>query len=229
MIAGQLARRSRFDEAIELQYRAVRGDPTSALQYHNLVWYLLAAGRTAEAAIEAEHYRALKPQAVYEADSLFGDILILQGRYEQALVLARNMASGPRRDRNLAIIHHALGQHEQADEALARLLAGEHENGDIHIAEVFARRGHHDDAAEWLSGFLHAPESGGPASRQHRKQAVWLLSPLLIELRGDRRWQALYLKALEARGDSPLLASAGFQQTVAREWPGVASGASGHR
>jgi DNA-binding winged helix-turn-helix (wHTH) protein/Tfp pilus assembly protein PilF len=220
-LAGQLARRSRFDEAIELQYRALQGDPTSALQYHNLVWYLLAAGRTAEAAIEAEHYRAISPRGVYENDSLFADTMILHGSYEQALMLARNMASGPMRDRNLAIIHHALGQHEQADEALTRLFAGDYENGDIHVAEVLAQRGELDAAMDWLSGVLDPAENDVPAERQIRQDPLWLLSPYLIELRSYQRWKSLYAGVLEARGDSVFLASAGLERPVARRLRGA--------
>jgi DNA-binding winged helix-turn-helix (wHTH) protein/Tfp pilus assembly protein PilF len=228
-IAGQLAHRSRFDEAIELQYRALQGDPTSALQYHNLVWYLLAAGRTAEAAIEAEHYRAIKPRGAYETDSLFADVMILQGNYEQALMLARNMARGPMRDRNLAIIYHELGQHEQADEALSRLLVGEYKHGEIHVAEVLAQRGELEAAIDWLSGALDPAEGNVPAQRTLRQDTLWLLSPYLIELRSYRRWKTLYAEVLEARGDSVLLASAGFEQPVVRRLRGAAPAARGLR
>ena len=211
-IAGQLADRGRLDEAVEIQYRAVQTDPTSALQYHNLVWYLLAAGRTAAAAIEAQHYRALKPQAIGEADSLFADVMILNGNYEQALIIALNMAGGPIRDRNLAIIHYALGQFELADEALERLLASEYEVSEFHIAEVFARRGQLDDAAEWLTASLESPARAAATSRQPTQDSLLLLSPYLLGLRGDRRWKALYAKVQDARGASLLLASAGFEQ-----------------
>jgi DNA-binding winged helix-turn-helix (wHTH) protein/Tfp pilus assembly protein PilF len=205
-LAGHLAHRGRLDEAIEMQYRAVRRDPTSALQYHNLIWYLLAAGRTAEAAKEAEQYRAIKPQAVTEADSLFADILILQGNFEQALIVTRNMANGPMRHRDLAIIHYALGQYAQAEKALAALASGDYVAGDIHIAEVLAQRGQLDGAAGWLTAFLGSPEQDSTTGHQ----AVWLLSPFLIELRSDARWQALFSQVLAAHGDSLFLASAAF-------------------
>lgn len=214
-IAGHLAHRGRLDEAIEVQYRAVQAEPTSTLQYHNLIWYLLAAGRTPAAAIEAQHYRSLNPQTVTDAESLFADVMILQGNYEQALIIALSMVGGPMRDRNLAIIHHALGQHAQADEALGRLLARDHETRDIHMAEVFAQRGDLDDAAECLIAFLNSPGRAAPTARQLKQDTLRLLSPYLLELRSDGRWQALYAKVQEARGESVLLASAGFRQQPA--------------
>ena len=70
---------------------------------------LLAAGRYAEAAVVAEQYRALYPPGVQDSSELLVDVEILQGNYEQALVQARSMPQGPLRNRNLAIIHHALG------------------------------------------------------------------------------------------------------------------------
>lgn len=220
MKAGQLAQHSRFDEAIEVQQRALQGDPTSALQHHNLVWYLLAAGRTAEAAEVAEQYRALNPLGVYDADNLFADVLILQGNYEQALILARNMARGPMRDRNLAIIHHALGQAADADRALQALLAYDSDIAAVRVAEVLAHRGQMDEAMQWLDGALD-PAARATDTRQLWQETLWLLSPYLIELRRYDRWQTRYSDVLDARDDSRLLARAGPGHAAADEPPAV--------
>jgi DNA-binding winged helix-turn-helix (wHTH) protein/tetratricopeptide (TPR) repeat protein len=202
MSAGVLAHRSRFDEAVELQRRAIQGDPTSALQHHNLVWYLLAAGRVAEAAAAAEQYHALKPRGLDEEGKLLADVKILQGNYEQALLMARNMADGPTRDRNLAMIHHELGQIAEADAALQRLLASEDEQARVHIAEVFAHRGDTDAALSWLAHALESPGREVPTRHQLWHDTLRVLSPYLIELRSDERWQALYADLLNARDDS---------------------------
>ncbi len=209
-LAGQLAFHGRFDEAIDIQYRAVQADPTSALQYHNLVWFLLAADRTTAAAVEAQEYRALKPEGADEANSLIADVMILQGNFEQALIVALNMASGSVRDRNLAIIYYALGQHEQADQALGRLIEQDDKVTGVHIAEVFALRGDIDSATEWLVGVLDSSEDAAVNEQTWR-----LLSPYLLELRSDGRWQSLYANARKAHDASFLLTAADRRQRLA--------------
>jgi len=207
--AGNHAHRGLFDEAIELQRRAIQEDPTSALLHHNLVWFLLAAGRNAEAAVAAEQYRAIYPPGLGDERDLFLDVEILQGNYEQALVKVRNMSSGPAQDRNLAMIHHALGQEAESDAALQRLLTTDGEQAVIHAAEVFAQRGKTDEAIRFLVDVLESPERGAADRRQLWQDTLWLLSPYLIGLRSDARWQAMHARVLEARGHSTTLARAG--------------------
>jgi DNA-binding winged helix-turn-helix (wHTH) protein/Tfp pilus assembly protein PilF len=207
--AGNHAHRGLFAEAIKLQRRAVQEDPTSALSHHNLVWFLLAGGRNAEAAAAAEEYRAIYPPGLGDEGELFVDVEILQGNYEQALVHARDMANGPTRDRNLAVIHHALGQEAEADTALRRLLAAGDEQARVHAAEVFAQRGETDEAMRLLVDVLKAPEGELPHQHRLRHDTLSLLSPYLIGLRSDARWQALYADVLEAREFSTRLARAG--------------------
>ena len=207
--AGNHAHRGLFDEAIEFQRRAIQEDPTSAVSHHNLVWFLLAAGRNAEAAVAAKQYRAIYPPGLGDEGDLFMDVEILQGNYEQALAQVRNMASGPAQDRNLAMIHHALGQEAEADAALQRLLAAGDEQAVIHAAEVFAQRGETDEAIRFLVDVLDSPERGAADRRQLWQDTLWLLSPYLIGLRSDGRWQALHARVLEARGYSTTVARAG--------------------
>ena len=212
--AGEFAQRSHFDEAIELQRRAIRRDPTSALLHHNLVWFLLAAGRNTEAPVEAERYRALNPAGIDDAGELFTDVQILQGNYEQALILARNMSAGPLKDRNLAIIHHALGQPAEADAALQRLLAYEDQRVGVHVAEVLVQRGNIEDAMQWLSGALRSPGRGAPRRLQLFRDTLWLLSPYLIELRRDGRWKTMYADVIDARDDAIFVARADVREST---------------
>jgi len=207
-LAGSLLHHGRFDEAIKLQRRAIEGDPTSVLHHHNLVWFLLAAGRLAEAEVVAEQYHGLYPAGINDERSLFVDVQLLQGNYEQALVLTRALPGGPARDRNLAIIHHALGQQAKADAALQRLLDSSGEEAAIHAAEVLAHRGETDAAIEWLTDVLESPERDEPSQNRLWKDTLWLLSPYLIALRADERWQALYDDVIEARGQPQMLAFA---------------------
>ena len=215
--AGYYAHRSRFDEAIELQRRAVQGDPTSVLQHHNLVAFLLLAGRYAEAAVAAEVYRALYSPGIDDAGELFADIEILQGNYEQALVQVRSMANGPVRERNLAIIHHELRQEAEADAALQRLLAIGGKEAAIRVAEVYAQRGQADEAIRLLFDVLDSPQRDAPEQRELWQCNVWLLSPYLAGLRSDARWQALYAQILQRRGFSTMLARAGNSGATGRK------------
>ena len=217
--AGILARRSYFDDAIALQRRAIQRDPTSALQPHNLVWFLLAAGRIREATVAAGQYQAVAPQGLGNDGDLFADVKILEGNYEQALLMVLDMAEGPLRDRNLAIIHHELGQVAEAEAALQRLLASGDERAGIHAAEVYARRGDTDEAMRWLSHAVEPPVGEVPTRRQLSQDAQHVLSPYLIGLRGDERWQALYAGLLDARSDSAyfLLAQAHVVAAMTRQ------------
>jgi len=209
MRAGELADQRRLDDAIELVLRAIEGDPTSALLHHNLVWYLLAAGRTAEAAAQAENYQALNPLGVGDdGRDLFVDVLILQGNYEQAFTLVQNMAIGAKRNRNLAMIYQALGQDARADAELTRLLAYEGEEAKIYVAEVFANRGDIDESISWLSRTWAFRESDTPTGLQRSWETNWLLSPYLMQLRDDKRWQVLFAQVLESRNQPTFLAKA---------------------
>ena len=171
-----------------------------------MLWMLLAAGRYAEAAVAVEQYRALYPPGVRDAGEIFANVEILQGNYEQALIQVETMASGPARDRNLAIIHHALGQQAEADAALQRLLDSGDEQAAIGTAEVLAHRGETDAAMRWLKRVLESPERGEPTRGRLSQDSLWLLSPYLIALRSDERWQALYAGVIEARGQPLILA-----------------------
>ena len=216
-VAGNRLQHSRFDEAIELQRRAIQADPTSVLQHHNLVWMLLAAGRYADADAAAEEYSALYAPGIRDEGGLFADVELLQGNYEQALARTQEMAGGPARDRNLAIIQYALGQHAEGDAALLRLLADGDASAGVHAAEALAQRGDTDEAVRQLLDALDAAEPTASPYQRIRRDTLWLLSPYLIGLRADERWQDRYTQVLEARKYSRLLAWADGNATQRRE------------
>jgi len=208
MRAGQLAKFGNIDEAVELQRRAIRGDPTSAMLHHNLVWYLLAAGRIDEASVKTEDYRVLKPSSAVERADVFVDVLILQGQHEEALAPAHAIVNNPARNRSLAMIYHELGQSELADSALTRLLDDEDESATLYVSEVFAQRGDMEQAIHSLSSAITALKKD--PSRYHwlDQSALALRSPYLIDLRSDERWQALYAEVLEAYEEQSIVARA---------------------
>ena len=213
--AGHLIKLGRFDEAIDLQMRAIRGDPTSALLHGNLVWYLLAAGRVAEAAVQAERYRALNPRSVDNARHLFVDVLILQGNHERALGPAYGIESKPMRDRSLAMIYHELGQRELADAAFMRLRAADDLLAAFYVAEVLAQRGEMDKAIHSLSGAITTSGSDTRDRAYLQRSILSLLSPYLADLRSDERWQALYAELFEAYEGQNIVARASVEHASA--------------
>lgn len=205
--AGKLVERGHLDEAIELQKQAIELRPTSVLLQHNLTWYLLAAGRVAEAAEEARIYRALDPSRIDDRASIFVDVLILQGNHEQALALAHNIGDDRLRNRSLAIIHDELGRSELADATLTRLMQDDDKLAILYVAEVLAQRGDNERALQILSGVMNAPNSNATERCCMERPALLLLSPYLIELRSSERWQTLYAQTQKALEDQRTVAS----------------------
>lgn len=206
--AGELAKHGHLYEAIALQEQALAGDPTSVVLYNNLVSYLLAAGRVEEAAVQAEHYRALAPANFIEDADLFVDILILQGKHEQALLLAHEIVSEPKRYRSLAIIYEKLGHSELAEIVLKRLRRNENELTRFHVAEVLAQRGETEFAMQLLSDIITAPVSATAKCAIFDLRALSLLSPHLRELRSTAHWQDLYAQVLDTYEGQRFFASA---------------------
>jgi hypothetical protein len=54
----------------------------------------------------------------------------------------------------------------------------------------------------WLAHALESPGREAPTRHQLWHDSLRMLSPYLIDLRGDDRWQALYAGLLDARDDS---------------------------
>jgi hypothetical protein len=116
------------------------------------------------------------------------------------------------------MIHRELGQVAEADAALQRLLDAGDARARAHIAEVFAHRGDSDAALSWLADALESPGHEAPTRRQLWQDTLLVLSPYLIGLRRDERWQAMYADLLDARDDSGfLLARAHVVAAVGRE------------
>ena len=186
--AGSAAQHGRFDEAIDLQRRAVARDPVSAVLINNLGHMLYAAGRLEEARVELTRAFELSPGS--NAEDTLGQILVLQHKFDVALAFIEQSAPGPAREQGLALVYHALGRTAEADAALARLTALSATADPFRLAEVYAYRGEADESFRWLE-IAARPidrESGLlPAARE-----LWEMqaSPLLAPLHADPRWVA---------------------------------------
>lgn len=185
----------RIDEVIEMQKKLVAADPLSATTRGNLGGYLMLAGRFAEAQQELERSLELSPALVNTVASI-ADVLVLQGRYDEALAVTSRVPAGPAKDKRLAMVHFARGNVAEG-EALLATLRDHAAKPDfdcelaIDIAEIYAARNDPDSAFTWLDTGRRRAES------QYGAAAPWgfydnlLISPFLRPLRADPRWQAL--------------------------------------
>jgi len=192
--AGRALAAGRIEEAVELSGRVVRLDPVSAVSVGNHAYMLFAAGRLDEA--ETTALRAADLGAQRRLDPLLARIRILQGRFGDAVELARALEDGPARDAALAMAAPVAGTPEEASAALERLRSGVTRTSHAMLAEVLAFQGHADEAFAALEQAV-AGSSGSPPRVDVRKepatdwqQAVDVIrsSPFLAPLRSDPRW-----------------------------------------
>jgi tetratricopeptide (TPR) repeat protein len=180
-----------LDEAIARQRRIVQRDPVSMTAKQNLAVLLLAAGRLDEAYAEFRDMLELDPAFAPRFHSETAFIYILQARFDDALAATRKSPEGPMRDAALAMIHDALGNDAAAEAALQRLIAGGGSVAARLAADVYARRGRLDEAFQWLQKGLQQAR----ARPGNLVEPVWVfdvrLSPFLVPLHGDPRWERL--------------------------------------
>jgi Tfp pilus assembly protein PilF len=177
--AGNAASNGRFEAAIELQRRAVEAEPLSLAHRDNLVVWLVMAGRLNEAEADLSSLQELSPVPRDSAKDL-AQVLILQGRFSEALELTGDMHDEADRLLVRALAYHGLGRHSDSDAALRALNESVPASDPIRVAEVHAYRGESDDAFRWLQA---APNSDFDQSRIQ-------YSPFLKSLHSDPRWNA---------------------------------------
>jgi hypothetical protein len=107
-------------------------------------------------------------------------VLILQGRFGEALDLTGDMQNEADRLLARALAYHGLGRAADSDEALRALNESMPVEDPIRVAEVHAYRGEFDDAFWWLQV--------APAADFDRSRIRY--SPFLKSLHSDPRWNA---------------------------------------
>ena len=144
----------RIADAIEIQRRVVAIDPLSASHRGNLGAMLTMAGRLPEALAEMERSLELSPAA---ESSLMGvaDVLILQGRADEAFKVIAQMPESFRREERLALAHFVRGDTPEGEALLGRLrMLAQKRDADpavsVAVAEVYAFRKDADRAFEWI-------------------------------------------------------------------------------
>jgi TolB-like protein/DNA-binding winged helix-turn-helix (wHTH) protein/Tfp pilus assembly protein PilF len=189
----------RIEDAVAIQQRVVAVDPLSGTQREALGIFLLPLGRLTEAQAELERALELSPTAQDTAFAI-ADLMLLQGRPDEALGAISHLHDGYRRDARLALIAYARGAADEGDAILKRLTAMTQDPDfdpgvAVAIAQVYAANKEPDRAFEWLYRALPRTK------RQLELRNYWAvledlnLSPHLGPLRSDPRWAALLAKA----------------------------------
>jgi tetratricopeptide (TPR) repeat protein len=137
------------------------------------------AGRLDEAEADLRKLQELSPAPRDRAKDL-AQVLILQGRFREALELTGDMQDDADRLSARALAYHGLGRSADSDAALRALNESVPASDPVRIAEVHAYRGESDDAFRWLQAL---PDSGCEQPRVR-------YSPFLKSLHSDPRWNA---------------------------------------
>jgi serine/threonine protein kinase len=167
----------RLDEATRLVRQAVVVDPLNPIALMFRARIAMAARRFDEAEECYKKVLEISPGHT-PAHASLSTAYGLQGRWAEAMAEAKQEQAKGYRCCALAIIHHALDEKRESDEALAALIK-EGEQWAIQVAMVHARRNETDLAFEWLDRAFTLHDSGLYIVRNH---------PLFNGLHSDPRW-----------------------------------------
>ena len=183
--AGDLARTlGRWDQAIALFRRAIEIDLLNPLTHYNLGMALYYARRPDEASVAVQRALELAPDMAV-AHFFLARIYLMMSRPERALVEAEREKDPAMRMWGLALAHHALGQKNEADAALAELTSKFAAEDQYQIATVYAFRGEKDQAFAWLERAFSERDPGISELKG---------DPLLRALERDPRYTAFIKK-----------------------------------
>lgn len=183
--AGSNVFHGRLDEAIARQRQVVALDPLSSIEQRNLAAMLAGAGRFEEALLHEQKALDLSPAYRPEFERQVSGIFTAQGHFEEALDIVRRWPAGENQDRGLALVYHGLGRSSDANAALGKLTARADAGAAFAAAEVYGYRKEPDEAFKWLVTCLQ--RANHYARDRHATEAR--LSPFLVTLRDDPRWE----------------------------------------
>ena len=171
------------DDGEKQARQAVELDPLANFAQGNLARILWYVGKLDEADAVARKGTELNPTA---AASRRWQVLIAiqRGDAETALREAKLEPDENYRRFELAVAQQARGDQKAADAALADLIAN-NQGVDYQIAQVYAVRGQTEKAFEWLQIAFDHHDTG---------MLGLLVDPLIRNLRGDPRYNALVAK-----------------------------------
>jgi len=177
----------RIEEGVDLARRAAAAEPLSPIYRYNLAGALLVAGRWEEAkAVNLELLDA-DPRSSTE---IAGQVLVLQGAFEEALALASAWPNGAEKQEIEALAYYGQHRGPEADAALASLIATVRDSDPLRIVEVYAYRGEPERAFDWLSAATAWLKRGNlPHPSPCLVPWVLRLSPFVASLHDDARWR----------------------------------------
>ena len=175
----------RFNEALQLDRRAVAMDPLNADSWEFLAETTFFMGNLDEAVADHKKARELNPD-VWPGPIQLSQIYVMQGRPQDALPEIELIRYEPARAFLYAIAYYALGRQKEADAALSELIAKYRARSAYLIAQVYAFRNQSDDAFKWLDQAYAQHDSGLIGTK---------VDPLLKSLHNDPRYTA-FLKKL---------------------------------
>jgi len=183
--AGLAADLGRFDEALQLNHRAVDLDPLNADSWEFLAETKFYMGQLEQAAADYKKALKLNPDVV-AAHMALSQIDVMKGRPRDALAEIELVRYNIARAFLYPIAYYALGREKEWDAALSELITKYHASAAYQIAEIYAFRNQSDKAFEWLD-------------RAYAQRDVGLVEtkvdPLLKSLHSDPRYAA-FLKKL---------------------------------
>jgi TolB-like protein len=173
-----------FDEALQLDRRAVELDPLRAASHHDLALHAWWAGRLDEATTAIERALEVNPEYPW-GHTVLSRVYLASSRFQEALAEAERDTIPAFRLQGLALAYQALGQKQESDRALAELIVNYQADGAFQIAEVYAFRGEADLAFKWLNRSYEQRDAGLPEMKG---------DPLLANLGRDPRYAAFLKK-----------------------------------
>ncbi len=172
----------RQEEALALYQQELALEPLRPQQYFHLAENLRDLGRYDEANAALQTALELNPGEVWQIHETRGEILLLQGRLQEALAEMEREPPGFSHELGMALAYHALGRRKDSDDALARLISLGQNDFAYQIAQVYGYRGEADEAFRWLEH----------AYRVHDPGLIWFTTDLKLKsLRGDPRYADL--------------------------------------
>src|SRR5229473_156392 len=173
----------RFDEALQLDRRAVDLDPLSGGSWERLAETEFFIGQLDRAAADGKKALELNPD-VWAGPILLSKIYVMQGRPQDALPEIELVRYDPVRLFLYPIAYYGLGRKKESDAALSELIA-KYPRSAYSIAAVYAFRNQPNEAFEWLDR-AYAQRNAGLIETKS--------DPLLKNLHHDPRYAALLKK-----------------------------------
>jgi TolB-like protein/DNA-binding winged helix-turn-helix (wHTH) protein/Tfp pilus assembly protein PilF len=174
----------RMDEAVGLYEQAIALDPLRANFHLALGYELYFVDRNEEALAELQKAQELNPQ-LSSLHLTYGQIFLAEGRWQSALEEMEKETGQWEKLSGEVFAYHALGRHEESDQALKKLIDSHQNDAAYQVAEGYAYRGEAEKAFAWLDRSYRQRDPGTPELKT---------DPLMKSLRKDPRYTALLKK-----------------------------------